>query len=207
MASLLDDRAMAQRIFDHLEAGTTDMSEGLWREPWPAADPAVGLAAIDVPGSVPVERFLVAREVTDLGGGVLHYELAIHNLNSDRSARSFTVDFPGAATITNAGFHDIDHHSGEPYSTADWTIDLTTPGQVTWSTDDFATDPNANALRWATMFSFWFDATADSGGIAHTLGLFKPGSPSEVTFALATTLFADGFESGGTGAWSSTTGE
>jgi nitrite reductase/ring-hydroxylating ferredoxin subunit len=33
MATLLDDRSMAQRIFDHIEAGTTDMSEGIWREP------------------------------------------------------------------------------------------------------------------------------------------------------------------------------
>jgi len=33
MASLLDDRAMAQRIFDHIEAGTTDLSDELWREP------------------------------------------------------------------------------------------------------------------------------------------------------------------------------
>jgi phenylpropionate dioxygenase-like ring-hydroxylating dioxygenase large terminal subunit len=33
MASLLDDRGMAQRILDHIEAKTTDLSEGLWREP------------------------------------------------------------------------------------------------------------------------------------------------------------------------------
>jgi phenylpropionate dioxygenase-like ring-hydroxylating dioxygenase large terminal subunit len=33
MATLLDDRSMAQRIFAHIEAGTTDMSEGIWREP------------------------------------------------------------------------------------------------------------------------------------------------------------------------------
>ena len=33
MAALLDDRGVAQRVFDHIEAGTTDMSDGLWREP------------------------------------------------------------------------------------------------------------------------------------------------------------------------------
>jgi phenylpropionate dioxygenase-like ring-hydroxylating dioxygenase large terminal subunit len=33
MATLLDDRGIAQRVFDHIEAGTTDMSEVLWREP------------------------------------------------------------------------------------------------------------------------------------------------------------------------------
>jgi phenylpropionate dioxygenase-like ring-hydroxylating dioxygenase large terminal subunit len=33
MAALLDDRGIAQRVFDHIEAGTTDMSDVLWREP------------------------------------------------------------------------------------------------------------------------------------------------------------------------------
>jgi len=174
---------------------------------WPLMDPDVDLVPVDVPGSVPVERFHVARKVTDLGGGDWHYEYAVHNLNSDRSARSFKVDFPGAATITNAGFHDIDHHSGEPYDTADWAVDLATPGEVTWSTGTFATDPDANALRWATMFSFWFDATAGPGAVSHTLGLFKPGSPSEVVFPILTTVFADGFESGDTSMWSNTVGD
>ena len=174
---------------------------------WQAQDPEVDLVAVDIPGSSPVERFHVARRVTDLGGGDWHYEYAIHNLNSDRSAISFTVDFPGAATIGNAGFHDVDHHSGEPYDTADWTVDLTTPGQVTWSGVEFATDPDANALRWATMFSFWFDATAGPSGVFHTLELFKPGSPAAVEFYVTREIFNDGFESGDTSAWSSTVGK
>jgi phenylpropionate dioxygenase-like ring-hydroxylating dioxygenase large terminal subunit len=33
MAALLDDAGMAQRIFDHLTAGTTDLADGTWREP------------------------------------------------------------------------------------------------------------------------------------------------------------------------------
>ena len=174
---------------------------------WQAVDSEVDLLAVDVPGTSPVERFHVARKVTDLGGGDFHYEYAVHNLNSDRSAISFTIDFPGAATISNAGFRDIDHHSGEPYDTADWTVDVATPGEVTWSGVPFATDPDANALRWATMFSFWFDATAGPAGASHVLGLFKPGSPAEVEFNILHQLFADGFESGGTGAWSSVVGD
>jgi hypothetical protein len=174
---------------------------------WQAVDSEVDLVAVDVPGSSPVERFHVARRVTDLGGGDFHYEYAVHNLNSDRSAISFTVDFPGAATISNAGFHDIDHHSGEPYDTADWTADLSTPGQVSWSGVPFTTDPDANALRWATMFTFWFDAGAGSGGLSHTIGLFKPGSPADVEFNILHQLFADGFESGDTNGWSSTVGK
>lgn len=33
MAQLLDDNALTERIFAHIESGTTDMSEGPWREP------------------------------------------------------------------------------------------------------------------------------------------------------------------------------
>jgi len=33
MAALLDDHGIAQRVFDHIEAGTTDLSDALWREP------------------------------------------------------------------------------------------------------------------------------------------------------------------------------
>jgi hypothetical protein len=151
---------------------------------WPLADPDVELAAVDVRGSWPAERFHVARKATPAAGG-WHYEYAVHNLDSARAANRFTVRFKGAAAISNPGFHAVAHHSGEPYATTPWVADLSTPGEVTWSTDDFAADPDANALRWGTVFSFWFDATAGPEGIVHTLGLFTPGAPAEVRFELA----------------------
>jgi hypothetical protein len=117
----------------------------------------------------------------------------------------FTVDFPPGATITDPGFHDVEYHSGEPYDAADWAVDLSVPGVVTWSTDDFSTDPDANALRWSTTYSFRFDADVPPGPEPHVLGLFKPGSPAEVTFNLAGAIFVDGFESGDTTAWTSST--
>src|SRR6185295_11869778 len=83
---------------------------------WPAQDTGVILVNADVPGTI-VERYHVARKVTDLGGGIWHYEYAVHNQNSDRSARSFSVEFPGATGFTNVGFKGIVHHSGEPYAT------------------------------------------------------------------------------------------
>ncbi len=33
MTTLLDDRSMVQRVFDHIEHGTTDTSDSIWREP------------------------------------------------------------------------------------------------------------------------------------------------------------------------------
>ena len=34
-------------------------------------------------------------------------------------------------------------------------------------------NPNANALRWGTIYNFWFDATA-AAETAKTIDLFKP---------------------------------
>ncbi len=168
---------------------------------WQAADPEVQTFNLDDSRG---ERFTAARRVS-IARGNAHFEYAIHNLNSDRSANRFTVTFPESTTITNVGFRDVDHHSGEPYATTDWTIEVT-GDSVTWYADDFATDPNANALRWSTMFSFWFDATVnDPGdGMVHTLTLFKPGEPEELDIPFtgdANVLFFDGFESGDTSAW------
>jgi len=77
---------------------------------------------------------------------------------------------------------------------------------VEWSTDDEVTDPDANALRWGTMFTFWFDADQPSAGAVHTLELFKSGLPAavDIPFDGPTAVFDDGFESGDTSAWSDT---
>ena len=166
---------------------------------WQATDPYVETVDADVPSN-PTQRFEVARKVTP--GTPWHYEYAIRNMNSDRSARSFTIQFPPGTTIENVGFRDVDHHSGEPYATTDWDVTVDSPaGTVTWSTDLFSVDEFANALRWGTMFSFWLDANAPPVALGHTLVLFKPGLPADVTFGFNSGIFADGFESGDTTAW------
>ena len=168
---------------------------------WPAQDSTVLLVNVDVPGPI-VERYQVARKVTDLGGGLWHYEYAIHNLNSDRSARTFSVEFPVATAFTNVGFKGIQHHSGEPYAVDDWAASPA-PTSLTWSTATFATNANAHALRFATMFNFWFDADQPPGGASvHTIGLFTPGDPATVDFTMANDIFSDSFESGDTTGWS-----
>jgi hypothetical protein len=174
---------------------------------WQAEDPEVEIVDVNLFGSAPLQRFEAAARVTRPGGPLWHYEFAIRNMNSDRSGRGFTVQFPQTTSITNAGFHDVDHHSGEPYLTADWAIDVT-PTSITWSTDDFSTDPNANALRFGTMFTFWFDAdTPPVRDMDFTLNLFKPGTPPSVPIPFKigqATIFLDGFESGDTSRWSLT---
>lgn len=169
---------------------------------WQAADPEVEVVNVNV-GSGPSQRFEAARRVTAVGGGY-HYEIAIRNMNADTAARGLEVVFPGPTTITNAGFHDVDHHSGEPYVTTDWTIDVDgAAGTVRWFGEDFATNQNANALRWGTTFTFWFDANRSPLDSETRLEFFKPSIPqvARIKF-LGGTLFADGFETGDTSLWS-----
>ena len=167
---------------------------------WKMQDPSVTLVNVDVPGPV-TERFHVGRKVTNLGGGVWHYEYAVHNLNSDRSARAFEVELPVTTNFTNVGFKDVDSHSGEPYSTIDWSV-FSSGGLLSWATDTFAADPNANALRFGTMYNFWFDANQPPArAVVHRIELFKTGDPDSVIFTIGNDLFADGFESGNLIGW------
>ncbi len=173
---------------------------------WPAADPTVQLVNVDLKGGAIVERYQVARKVTDLGGGLWHYEYAVHNLNSNRAASAFSVEFPRSTAFTNVGFKGIAHHSGEPYATDGWTP-ATTPNTLTWSTAPFATNPNAHALRWSTLFNFWFDADQPPApSILHNLALFTPGDPPSLDFAIVNTMVNDSFETGDLTQWSATTG-
>lgn len=174
---------------------------------WQAADPYVELVPVDLPDHQPAERFHAARRISGQVGD-WHNEYVIHNLNSDRAARAFEIRFPGPVNISSAGFRDVDHHSGEPYDTTDWAIEIDgAQGLVRWSTDTYDIDEDANALRWGSMFSFWFDADEPLEGVVHTLELFKPGTPQQVDqvvvpFLDPAFIFSDEFESGDLSGWS-----
>jgi hypothetical protein len=84
------------------------------------------------------------------------------------------VRLPAGAVVTNIGFHDVDSHSGEPYSLADWTSSVTS-NSITWNTEAYGANINANALRWGTLYNFRFTANvAPNGNGSITVGLFKP---------------------------------
>jgi hypothetical protein len=142
---------------------------------WDAAQPSVDLQDVQVDG-----LFIAGSDATDNGDGTWSYEYAVYNMNSDRGAQAFSVPVPAGTAVTNIGFHDVDSHSGEPYSTTDWAAS-NAGGNVSWSTQTFAQNVNANALRWGTLYNFRF--TADRAPVtgAVSLTLFKPGSPSSVS--------------------------
>ncbi len=136
-----------------------------------STDPDVTIMPVDIAGD---GRFWYASKATNLGGGMWHYEMALFNLTSDRSAGSFSVTVPACATVTNIGFHDIDYHSGEPFDPTDWTA-TRVGDQLKWtSPQTYAQNTNSNALRWGTMYNFRFDANIAPVSGANEVGIFKP---------------------------------
>lgn len=109
---------------------------------------------------VPGEGLMhVASKVTDLGDGTYRYDYAVHNQNSNLNVGSFSVPNPGDAS--GFYFSDIDHHDGpdELISGADWAPQEGA-NSITWATDSFISNPNANAIRWGTMYNYSFVSSA-----------------------------------------------
>lgn len=134
-------------------------------------NPDNSVEVVEVP--VPNEGLLhVACKVTDLGDGTYRYDYAVHNQNSDLNVGSFSV--PAAGSISDHYFNDVDHHDGPDglISGDDWAP-VEGANSITWSTDAFIGNPNANAIRWGTMYNFSFvsDAAPVDGEV--TVGMWK----------------------------------
>ena len=163
-------------------------------------DPSVTIEAVDVPNE---GRFFVGNKVLDLGNGRWRYEYAIYNLCSDVAAGSFSVPLASGVVVVpgSVGFKDIDYHSGEVYSNTDW-VAVELDDSLVWSSSQtFAQNPNANALRWGTMYNFWFEAESGPVDERGSLGLFKPHTPDSVNVAVlvpAGTPCAADFDESGT---------
>jgi len=140
-------------------------------------DPEVLISAVDVPGD---GRIYVASRCYYLGGSFWRYEYAVYNMNADRAVRLVSIPIPNAITFWDVGMSYPSHHSGEPFSSTTWQFSGDNQAG-TWWAPTFAQDPNANAIRWGTMYSFWLMVDRAPSVAPATLGLFKPGETSSVT--------------------------
>jgi hypothetical protein len=133
-------------------------------------------------------RAFVVYKVTTPSAGVWHYEYAIHNQNLDRSIQSFSVPLGKGVNISNIGFHFPPNHPGFPndgtVGNTGFSNDPWTPNQMadalTWNCETLAQNPNANAIRFGTMYNFRFDADQPPQSANATVGFFKTGSPMNV---------------------------
>lgn len=145
----------------------------------PAINAWVGATQTVLAQQSPVVRFtspdgrcILGHKVTDLGGGLWHYEYALYNLDMHRKAKSFNIPVPNGVNISNVGFSAVLSHD-EPYSNTPWSSVVDSSG-VTWSTID-------NPIRWGMMYNFRFDADVPPGAATVTVGLYEPGTPASIS--------------------------
>lgn len=150
---------------------------------WATAEPGVAVNTFDIPNE---GRFVVGFKVTPIAGGLYHYEYAIANMNSDRSGYGLRINYPAgrgsAVSPANIGFSAPDYHSGEVFDNSDWASSSDGTGIEWHSTQTFAQNPNANALRFGTTYTFRFDSPRPPVSGTATFAIFKPvaGQPDSV---------------------------
>lgn len=166
-----------QGFYELLTDGTLATQRGrpavrAWRD----VDPSVEETDVQIPGE---GLFILAAKAFSPSAGVWRYSYALQNLNSDRSAGRFSVPVSPTSVIANVGFRDPEYHSGEVYDGTDWAPSISADA-LTWSTTSYQINPNANAIRFGTSYAFWFDTDLPPTPTTVTIGLFKPGMPSQV---------------------------
>ena len=129
--------------------------------------------------------FFVGYKVTGPNNGMWHYEYAIYNENLDRGIASFTV--PGF-DLTHIGFHAPPQEPGwandgtfnnQGYSSMPWSVSFGSV-HITWSTEYIVTNPNANAIRFGTLYNFRFDQFEPPVAGSALVGFFKTGEPMTI---------------------------
>ena len=137
--------------------------------------------------------WFMGYKVTNPSAGVWHYEYALYNENLDRGIQSFSVPLTPESTLVISAFmrrrrnpvgqttgrstpglqqHAMDCHSGS--------------GSITWNTETFAQNQNANAIRCGTLYNFRFDADQPPQSANATVDFFKTGSPMTVAIQAPT---------------------
>src|SRR5437773_1407583 len=132
--------------------------------------------------------WFMGYKVSNPSPGVYHYEYALYNQNLDRSIQSFSVPLAPGINISNIGFHAPIQQPGfahdgtqgdAGYSSTPWNV-TQDASSITWSTEAFAQNQNANAIRFGTLYNFRFDADQPPQNALATVGYFKTGSPMTV---------------------------
>ena len=133
-------------------------------------------------------RAFVACKVTNPSAGVWHYEYALYNQSLDRAIQSVHVPLGCGVTVSNVGFHAPPQHPGfandgtqndAGFSSAPWSSSQTATS-LTWNCETLVQNPNANAIRWGTLYNFRFDSNRPPQTTSATIGFFKTGAPAMV---------------------------
>src|SRR5262249_17411307 len=125
--------------------------------------------------------WLMGYKVTNPTIGVWHYEYALYNQNLDRSIQSFIVPLRPGVNLSNIGFHPSPQEPGwandgtfnnQGYSSMSWAVTQASDS-ITWNSETVLQNPNANAIRFGTLYNFRFDADQPPQSASATVGYFK----------------------------------
>src|SRR5204863_7412036 len=96
----------------------------------------------------------VGYKVTIPSAGVWHYEYSVYNQSLDRAIQAFVVPLGAGVTISNIAFHAPPQHpawandgtvGSAGFSSTAWPSNQTS-SDLTWSTEKFSANQNANAI-------------------------------------------------------------
>ena len=149
---------------------------------WEECSDTVLIQPLDFPND---GRVHVASDVILQEDGRYRYEYAIYNYNSGDAVNGFSIPLPNGVTAEEIGFHDSAAHSGEPYATNNWSSSQN-GGRISWSTQEYAQNPDANAIRWATQYNFWFVTSAEPSDGTAEIEIFRTNGTAEITVSIPT---------------------
>ncbi len=151
---------------------------------WQDQFPDVQIEAVQVTdeGGPGVHGYMwVGSRAVEQVNGIWNYYYSVQNLTSERGVGSVSIHgLCDPILAAQANFTGAPHHSGSPYDSTPWSVAVSGPTH-TWSTETFANNPNANAIRWGTLHTFVFTSPQPPAQGTVELGLFKPGVGSSVT--------------------------
>ena len=153
---------------------------------WRSEDPSVVVSKVtnvNEAGPSINGYYFVGHNVQTNSDGSFTYNYVVYNLNSTQGCGDFSVPINPNAQLTDIYFNDVDYHSGELQSNTDWTHSIAS-GEIRWEcTETYAQNPNGNAIRWGTMYSFGFTTASAPQDVTATLGMFEPGISTEAANA------------------------
>jgi hypothetical protein len=149
---------------------------------WEENSDTVSIQPLDFPND---GRVHVASDVIMQEDGLYRYEYAIYNYNSGDAVNGFSIPLPNGLIVEEMGFHDSVDRSGEPYATNKWVM-TQNGGQASWNTDEYAQNPDANAIRWGTQYNFWFVTSAEPSDGTAEIEIFETNGMAEITVSVPT---------------------
>lgn len=176
---------------------------------WASTDPGVQLSIIDIPND---GRVYLASRAAQVSPTRWRYNWSVYNQDSRAAISGLEVPSAADVIVDSTDFFDVSYHSGDGnvfgtnFSGVDWPT-MVSPNAVNWQTSLFSENPNANAIRWGTTYSF--EAVTNSAPTAAMLNLnlyrdpartsvmgagAMPGAPGSGACCLANGTCSDGTE-------------